>query len=66
MAAMNHDYAHCYDFTPKCPRSCFRAELERDLHKRRAEFVGVPISYMMLGGSEECPLTEEVDDGEIH
>lgn len=47
---MNHDYAHCADFTEKCPKSCFRAQLVRDLK------AGVPVSFMHLKDTSECPL----------
>lgn len=31
---MNHDYAHCLDYTPDCPKDCFRAKLAKDLIKQ--------------------------------
>lgn len=27
---MNHDYAHCMDYTADCPKDCYRAELVRE------------------------------------
>lgn len=50
---MNHDYAHCADFTEECPIECFRAELVRDL-----EFCEKPIivSYCHFKGTEECEI----------
>lgn len=48
---MNHDYAHCSDFTEKCPKSCFRAQLVRDLE------AGMSVSFMHLKDTSECPLT---------
>ena len=57
---MNHDYAHCASFTNKCPQSCFRAQLERDLRKRWAEFIGCPISYVDMRGTMNCPITRRV------
>lgn len=51
---MNHDATHCSDFCADCPMSCYRAELEVDLRRRWAEFIGVPLSYANLYGTEEC------------
>lgn len=48
---MNHDYAHCADYTDTCPKKCFRGELVRDLNRRPYPF---PISWMHLEGTEEC------------
>ena len=56
---MNHDYAHCADFTEKCPRDCFRAQLERDLKKNRPAYIGMTFSYAMLKGTAECPKKGE-------
>lgn len=49
---MNHDYCHCLDFTEDCPKTCFRAKLERDLRKNWFEFIGIPLTYAHLKGSE--------------
>ena len=51
---MNHDATHCLDFCADCPMRCYRAELEVDLRKRWIEFVGVPLSFSHLYGTEEC------------
>ncbi len=51
---MNHDYSHCLDFTKSCPVSCFRAQLCRDL-KINPSMAGVPVSFMHLGDTDECP-----------
>ena len=63
---MNHDYAHCLDFTEKCPKECFRAQLQRDLQKRREEFIGMPISYMHFhyAGLCQCDNEEEIEEEE--
>lgn len=53
---MNHDYAHCLDYTPDCPKECFRAQLQRDLEERRSEFIGVPLTCSHLSGTVECKL----------
>ena len=53
---MNHDYAHCLDYTKDCPRECFRAQLQKDIEERRSEFVGNPLTYAHLGGTDECKL----------
>ena len=51
---MNHDYAHCMDYTEDCPKECFRGQLVRDLD-------GVPISrvqWVSFKGTEECKKKE--------
>lgn len=58
---MNHDYAHCLDYTKDCPKECFRAELQRDIEENRSEFIGVPLTYAHLGGTEECELANDTD-----
>ena len=50
---MNHDYCHCLDFTEKCPKECFRAQLERDL-RARTDLFGVPLTYGHFGGTSLC------------
>ena len=45
---MNHDYAHCIDFTKDCPKDCFRAQLVRDLKP------GLIVSFMSLKDTDEC------------
>lgn len=53
---MMHDVTHCLDFCADCPMKCYRAELEVDLRSKWWEcFVGVPLSYAHLYGTEECP-----------
>ena len=54
---MNHDYAHCSDYTPDCPKDCFRAELIRDL-KQRVDLLGLTFTFMHLKGTEECKQKE--------
>ena len=51
---MNHDATHCSDFCADCLMNCYRAELEVDLRSRWAEFIGVPLSYAHLYGTDEC------------
>ena len=46
---MNHDYAHCADFTEDCPKKCFRAQLVRDLQRygKLAPYgINFPISWV--------------------
>lgn len=50
---MNHDYAHCADYKADCPKSCFRAQLVRDL-RQRTDLLGLPFSWMHFKGTEEC------------
>ena len=51
---MNHDYAHCLDFKESCPKSCFRAQLMRDLDVDPIRLVGIPLTYMHFADTEEC------------
>ena len=52
---MNHDYAHCLDFTKDCPKECFRAELSRDL-KRIGGGKDMWLSWMSFRETGCCPL----------
>lgn len=56
---MNHDYAHCADYTDRCPRKCFRGELVRDLENYK-----YPVSWMNLKGSEECLIRSKKEESE--
>ena len=58
---MNHDYAHCLDYTPSCPQECFRGELVRDLLETRSPKV---VSWMHLEGTEECRKEEKMKGGD--
>ena len=56
---MNHDYAHCLDFTEKCPKECFRAQLVRDLNPHKIQSTSqlamiMRVDWMHLKGTEEC------------
>lgn len=46
---MNHDYAHCADYTDRCPEECFRGKLVRDL-----ENYPYPVSFVSFYGTDEC------------
>lgn len=50
---MNHDYAHCANMTDECPKSCFRAQLTRDLKE------GMVVSFMSMKNTDMCPLTKK-------
>ena len=54
---MNHDYAHCLDFTKDCPTECFRARLTRDL-RNRTDLPWKPYSWMHFKDTEECKKRE--------
>lgn len=44
---MNHDVAHCLDYSSKyCPSSCPKAQLEKDLKEHPARFIGMEFDYM--------------------
>ena len=51
---MNHDYAHCIDYSPDCPAECFRARLTQDFLKNRAKMPNAIYSWMHLKGTDEC------------
>ena len=63
---MNHDYAHCADFTTKCPKNCFRAKLERDLRTNHFTYGGMLISYVHFKESGMCQMDDEGEDDVIH
>lgn len=48
---MNHDYAHCLDYTDQCPQNCFRGELVRDLIKKTHL---LPVTWAHFKGTGEC------------
>ena len=54
---MNHDYAHCLDFSKDCPKKCFRAQLVRELEsygKLAPYAVNMPVSWAHFKDTEEC------------
>lgn len=52
---MNHDYAHCLDYSPGCPMDCFRGMLIRDLRdSNKINLIGVPIAWSHFDGTDEC------------
>lgn len=53
---MNHDYTHCADYKQFCPKSCFRAQLVKDLKQIPYP---LPVSWMHLEGTDECMREEE-------
>ena len=55
---MNHDYAHCADYSRDCPKDCFRAELTEDL-KHRTDLLGLSFTWMHFKGTDECERKEK-------
>ena len=56
---MNHDYAHCLDYSPDCPKECFRGKLIRDLRNNNtSNLSGVQLTWSHLKGTEECKKKE--------
>lgn len=50
---MNHDYAHCLDYDKGlCPKTCFRAELVKDMDKYKGS--GFYVTWSHLKGTEYC------------
>lgn len=60
---MNHDYAHCIDYSPDCPAECFRAQLVRDL-KNITDTNCIWVSWMHLRGTDECKRGDKDADPE--
>lgn len=57
---MNHDAAHCLDCRPGCPKSCYRAQLTREL---RETVYLLPVSWAYFEGTKYCPKTRTRKDG---
>ena len=55
---MNHDYAHCLDYSEKCPRSCFRGKLVREVqhYGEMAPYAFGRLTWEHMKGTEECKL----------
>lgn len=58
---MNHDATHCSDYrVNKCPRTCYRAQLTRDLNKR-PDLWYLTTSWANFKGTKECPILNKGD-----
>lgn len=58
---MNHDATHCADYrNGKCPKKCYRAQLTQELMER-PDLDYLPINWENFKGTNECPLTKEVE-----
>ena len=55
---MNHDYSHCLDYLPNCPKECFRAQLTEDLRSRK-DLIGVPLTWTHFYKTDECVMEME-------
>ena len=51
---MNHDYSHCADYQPDCPKDCFRAQLTKELLDNPAIVPMGIASFMSFRALEEC------------
>lgn len=49
---MNHDNAHCLDYTSECPTTCYRAKLTQELKDNPS--IARFVSWMHLLGTEDC------------
>ena len=56
---MNHDYAHCLDFSKDCPKDCFRAKLTKDLKENAYKYAWKEWDWMSFKGTKECKRKEE-------
>lgn len=48
---MNHDATHCADYKKSCPKTCYRAQLTKEL--REIVYV-LPTSWAHFEGTGEC------------
>lgn len=55
---MNHDYSHCLDYLPNCPKECFRAQLTEDLRSRK-DLIGVLLTWAHFYETDECVMEME-------
>lgn len=56
---MNHDYAHCLDYSSECPKECFRGKLLRDLRANNTiNLIGIPVVWAHLKDTDECKRKE--------
>lgn len=55
---MNHDYYHCLDYLPNCPKECFRAQLTEDLRSRK-DLIGILLTWTYFYGTDECVMEME-------
>ena len=62
---MNHDATHCADFYSDCPMKCYRAELGVDLRSKWTRFIGKPLSYAHVYGTEECKRDSYHKESEV-
>lgn len=62
---MNHDVAHCLDYTKRCPSKCPKVELERDLRRYPALYLGQNFDYMHFSGTAICERKKEVSDEQV-
>ena len=52
---MNHDVSHCSDYIPdKCPLTCYRAVVTKDLRDNLDKFGDIPMSYAHFKGTIYC------------
>ena len=49
---MNHDATHCLDYKKSCPKSCYRAQLTKEL---KEIVYPLPVSWCHFKGTKECP-----------
>ncbi len=60
---MNHDAAHCSDFTEDCPVECYRAVLCRDV--KESKLYNIPLAWASLKGTRECRLANEKTTNDV-
>ena len=48
---MNHDATHCLDYKKSCPKSCYRAQLTKEL---KNIYYPLPVSRAHFKGTKEC------------
>ena len=50
---MNHDYAHCLDLKKNCPKTCFRAQLTRELEQGKVP-QEILLTWAHFKGTDKC------------
>ena len=55
---MNHDNAHCIDYTDNCPKECYRGALVRDLKLHQI------VTWTHFKGTAECVIGKVVESEE--
>ena len=56
---MNHDAAHCLDYSKACPKTCYRAKLTAEL---QSIYYPLPTTWSNFKGTRYCPKWPNKED----